>query len=142
MCIEKKTRFLPFVHVYFVEMIDWLTIIIALVIIIGLVGGFGYLTWKMNMSDPLMGSENQHVIESNHEKKRKEKNASDQSKKKQRKENQKKSKREIKDEEQDKSSKRNPPTQTSEETDDEREESEQVTSHVPFSDLYLFRFRN
>ena len=34
-------------------MIDWLTIIIALVIIVSLVGGFGFLAWKINMSDPL-----------------------------------------------------------------------------------------
>jgi len=38
-------------------MIDWLTISLALVIIATLVGIFGFVAWKINMSDPLI-SEN------------------------------------------------------------------------------------
>ena len=118
-------------------MIDWLTFVIALTIIAGLVASFGYLAWKMNMSDPVLGDESSRANETASEKKRKEKHSSEQAKKKRK--DQKKSKRDSKDEEHDKSSKRNPPTQTSEETDDEREESEQVSivsfSHQSF--IYL-----
>lgn len=104
-------------------MIDWLTILIALVIIAALVSGFGFLAWKMNMSDPSIGEESSQLTDSNNEKRRKEKNASEQSKKKRK--EQRKPKRENKDEEE-KQLKRTKPMQTSEETDDEREESEQV----------------
>ena len=103
-------------------MIDWLTIIIALVIIASLIGGFGFLAWKINMSDPLARDGNDESV---NEKRKKEKNSNEQSKKKRK--DQKKPKRENKDEEE-KPQKKTKPIQTSEETDDEREESEQVTN--------------
>ena len=98
-------------------MIDWLTILVALVIIIGVVGFFGFLAWKINMSDPLSQLEINPTNETTNEKRRKEKNFVDQSKKKRK--DQKKPKRENKDEDRKQ-------TKTTEETDDEREESEQV----------------
>jgi FtsZ-interacting cell division protein ZipA len=100
-------------------MIDWLTIVIALVIIAILVGFFGFLAWKINMSDPLTRDDNNQSLDSINDKRKKEKNTTEQGKKKRK--DQKKTKRENKDEDQ-----RNKLKQTSEETDDEREESEQV----------------
>jgi cytoskeletal protein RodZ len=115
-------------------MIDWLTIIIALVIIVSLIGGFGFLAWKINMPDPLVRDETNPSTDSIHDKRRKEKNSSEQSKKKRK--DQKKSKRENKDDEEKQQQKRNKPLQTSEETDDEREESEQVN----YPKIFVFFF--
>jgi len=109
-------------------MIDWLAIVIALVIITALVGGFGFLAWKINMSDPLARDDIHQPTELGHEKRRKEKNSTDQSKKKRK--DQKKSKRENKDD-QERRPQDNKPSQTSEETDDEREESEQEILTTP-----------
>ena len=119
-------------------MIDWLTIVIALVIIASLVGGFGFLAWKINMSDPLARDESHPSTDSTNEKRRKEKNSNEQSKKKRK--DQKKGKRETKDDEE-KQSRRNKPAQASEETDDEREESEQVISpeNPSFQIFFLFK---
>jgi hypothetical protein len=104
-------------------MIDWLTIAIALIIIASLVGFFGFLAWKMNMSDPLMSNDNNQLTDLTYDKKRKEKNSSEQAKKKRK--EQKKSKRENKDEDGKQQQKRNKPLQISDESDDERDESEQ-----------------
>jgi len=101
-------------------MIDWITIIIALVIIATLVAFFGFLAWKINMSDPLTRDDNNQPLDSLNDKRKKEKNTSEQAKKKRK--DQKKPKRETKDDEQ----QRHKVKETSEETDDEREESEQV----------------
>jgi len=115
-------------------MIDWLTVVIALVIIITIVGFFGVLAMKMTMSDPLTRDDNTQVTDSINEKRKKEKNTTDQGKKKRK--DQKKSKRETKDDEP--LQQRNKPLQTSEETDDEREESEQVnTSNLTYSQILL-----
>ena len=46
-------------------MIDWLTVVIALVIIATLVGFFGFLAWKINMSDPLSRDDNTQLLDSN-----------------------------------------------------------------------------
>lgn len=82
-------------------MIDWLTIIVALVIISGLVGFFGFFAWKLNES------EDQQImtIESQPEKKKKRKE-------------QKKPKRETKDEE----------IKQQNQTEETEEESEQDSS--------------
>jgi hypothetical protein len=104
-------------------MIDGLTVVIALVIIATLVGFFGFLAWKISMSDPLTRDDNNQLLDSIHDKKKKDKNTNDQGKKKRK--EQKKPKRENKDEEQ-RNKLKEPRVQTSEETDDEREESEQV----------------
>ncbi len=106
-------------------MIDWLTIVIALVIIATLVGFFGFLAWKISISDPLTQDNNNQLTDSINDKRKKEKNTTEQTKKKRK--DQKKSKRENKDEEQ-QQQKRTKPLQTSEETDDEREESELVNN--------------
>jgi hypothetical protein len=118
-------------------MIDWLTIIIALVIIASLIGGFGFLAWKINMSDPLVRDDNNPSTDSVNEKRKKEKNSSEQSKKKRK--DQKKPKRENKDEEKQQKQKqqRNKPLQTSEETDDEREESEQELLNAPVQNVEI-----
>lgn len=98
-------------------MIDWLTIVIALTIITTLVGVFGFLAWKINMSDPLLRDNDNTDI--NNDKRKNEQN-------KKKRKDQKKPKRENKEEEVQKQQQRNKPLQTSEETDDEREESELV----------------
>ena len=54
-------------------MIDWLTIVIALVIIATLVGFFGFLAWKINMSDPLVNDDSNQHSDVTSEKKKKEK---------------------------------------------------------------------
>jgi hypothetical protein len=110
-------------------MIDWLTIAIALIIIASLVGFFGFLAWKMNMSDPLISNDNNQLTDSTYDKKRKEKNSSEQAKKKRK--EQKKSKRENKDEDGKQQQKRNKPLQISDESDDERDESEQELLIAP-----------
>jgi hypothetical protein len=106
-------------------MIDWLTIIIALVIIATLVGFFGFLAWKINMSDTMslgkLDDQQNLSLDWNNDKKK----GHEQSKKKRK--DQKKPKRDNKDEDiKPKNKSKEPSTQTSEETDDEREESEQV----------------
>lgn len=112
-------------------MIDWLTVSVALIIIATLVGIFGFVAWKINMSDPLVSAnltgkkdETNQVFDS--DKKRKDKYGNEQTKKKRK--DQKKPKRENKDEQdQEQHVKfKEPSTQTSEETDNEREESEHV----------------
>ncbi len=92
------------------NMIDWLTIVIALVIITTIVGFFGFLAWKMTMSDPWTGDDQAQLTDSIPEKRKKEKHTSEQGKKKRK--EQKKSKREMKDEEQQQEQKRNKPLQT------------------------------
>ena len=114
-------------------MIDWLTIVIALVIITSLVGGFGFLAWKINMSDPLVRDSNDESV---NDKRKKEKNSNEPSKKKRK--DQKKWKRESKDEDE-KQPKKTKPS----DTDDEREESEQVNILEKKSDfVYFFFIRN
>ncbi|CAF1140892.1 unnamed protein product [Adineta steineri] len=111
-------------------MIDWLTIVIALVIIATLVGFFGFLAMKMNMSDPLSVDVNNQHLDTVNDKKKKDKNVVEQGKKKRK--DQKKSKREIKDEEQQQQEQRTKGKgQTSEETDNEHEESEQELNRLP-----------
>ncbi|CAF0838966.1 unnamed protein product [Adineta ricciae] len=104
-------------------MIDWLTIVIALVIIATLVGFFGFLAWKINMSDPLANDDSNQHSDVTSEKKKKEKTLVDQGKKKRK--DQKKPKRDAKDEEQVRTKAKGTTVQASEETDDEQEESEQ-----------------
>lgn len=100
-------------------MIDWVTIVAALVIIAGLVGFFGFLALKINMSDPLTIGDNKQVLEVINDKKKKERTNAEQAKKKRK--EQKKPKSENKNDEQQQRNKSS--LQTSEETD---EESEQV----------------
>jgi len=107
-------------------MIDWLTIALALGITATLVGIFGFVAWKINMSDPLLAGKKEDlntVFDS--EKKKKDKSTNDQTKKKRK--DSKKTKRDNKDEDQHPHvvKFKEPSTQTSEETDNEREESEQ-----------------
>ena len=105
-------------------MTDWLTILVALIIIVVLVGVFGFLASKMNISDPLTSGktdEQTSSVDYNSEKKK----GQDQSKKKRK--DQKKPKRDNKDEDaKQKPKAKEPSAPTSEETDDERDESEQV----------------
>lgn len=112
-------------------MTDWLTILVALIIIAVLVGVFGFLATKINVSDPLTFTktdEQNSSVDYNSEKKK----GQDQSKKKRK--DQKKPKRENKDEDaKQKTKSKEPSAQTSEETDDEREESEQVCTSVSIS---------
>ncbi|CAM4764718.1 unnamed protein product [Rotaria magnacalcarata] len=105
-------------------MIDWLAIAVALVIIITLVGFFGFLAWKINMSDSLTMDDGSQVLDGINEKKKKDKTNNEQAKKKRK--DQKKPKRENKDDEHQQRQKVKEPTpQTNEDSDDEREESEQ-----------------
>ncbi|CAF3407819.1 unnamed protein product [Rotaria sp. Silwood1] len=104
-------------------MIDWLAILIALVIITTLVGFFGYLAWKINISNSLTIDDNNQLLDSTNDKKKKDKTTIEHSKKKRK--DQKKSKRENKEDEQQRNKHKEPILQTSEETDDERDESEQ-----------------
>ncbi|CAF0896295.1 unnamed protein product [Rotaria sordida] len=105
-------------------MIDWLAILIALVITTTLVGFFGYLAWKINMSNSLtLDNNNQFLDSTNDKKNKKDKTTIEHSKKKRK--DQKKSKRENKDDEQQRNKSKELTLQTSEETDDERDESEQ-----------------
>ena len=102
-------------------MIDWLTVVIALVIITSLVGVFGYFAWKINESDTfLFGGPTPDSVDLPVEKKK----GHEQTRKKRK--EQKKPKRETKDGEAKQ-------TNQSEETD---EESEQVNL---FSDEFLLR---
>jgi len=124
-------------------MIDWVTILLALVIIVALVGGFGIVAWKISISDPLT-SENvtgrkddtNQLFDSVNDKKKKDKHGNDQGKK--RRKAQKKPKRDNKDEEHQRHSVtfKEPSTPTSDETDNEREESEQV--NYDFTKMFLF----
>ena len=117
-------------------MIDWVTILIALVIIAGLVTGFGFVAWKINMSDPLTADnltgkkdETSQLFDSVSDKKRKDKNKRNV---------QKKSKRDSKDDEESQHvTFKEPSTQTSEETDNEREESEQVDSNLTLKNISI-----
>lgn len=128
-------------------MIDWVTILLALVIIAALVGGFGFVAWKINMSDPLTSADltgkkddGSQLFDSVGDRKRKDKTANDQKKKKRT--VQKKTKRD--DEAQHVVKFVEPSGQTSEETDNEREESEQVHAHsIDRHALHAeFTFRN
>ncbi len=124
-------------------MIDWVTILLALVIIVALVGGFGIVAWKISISDPLT-SENvtgrkddtNQLFDSVNDKKKKDKHGNDQGKK--RRKAQKKPKRDGKDEEHQRHSVtfKEPSTPTSDETDNEREESEQV--NYDFTKMFHF----
>jgi hypothetical protein len=111
-------------------MIDWLTVLIALVIIAALVVIFGFMAWKINMPDPLLTTtiigKKDDLIDSINDKKKRDKHGNDQSKNKRK--DKKKSKRDTKEEDQQHNTVhfKEPSIQTSEETDNEREESEQV----------------
>ncbi|CAF3462757.1 unnamed protein product [Rotaria socialis] len=105
-------------------MIDWLAIAVALAIIATLVGFFGFLAWKINMSDSLTMDDGSPVLDGINEKKKKDKTSNELAKKKRK--DQKKPKRENKDDEQQQRQKvKEPTSQTNEDSDDEREESEQ-----------------
>lgn len=109
-------------------MIDWLTILVALIIISGVVGFFAYLAWKINVADTLTlerTGERSGSNDFNVEKRK----SQDQTKKKRK--EQKKGKTNQKDDEAKEKTKSNEPLQqTSEETDDEHEESEQESNIV------------
>lgn len=114
-------------------MIDWLTILLALGIIAGLVGIFAFMAWKINMPDPLIssnvtGKKDDGHLQFDGERKKKDKSGSDRSKKTRK--DQKKSKRENKDDEQEHTVKFKPTTQTSEETDNEQEDSDEQVENL------------
>lgn len=103
-------------------MIDWLTIVIALVIIASLVAFFGYFAWKINESDNLLfgGKTNENslsLVDSQTEKKKNH----DQNKKK-RKEQKKPKREEVKQQTQ------------SEETDEESEQDQSSAQQVNVTD--------
>lgn len=103
-------------------MIDWLTILVALIIISGVVGFFAFLAWKINVSDTLTLDKTLSATTTtatSNERKLQE------SSKKKRKEQQKKVKTNTKDNEAKEKPKSNEPTD-----DDEHEESEQEPSIV------------
>lgn len=104
-------------------MIDWLTIVIALVIIASLVAFFGYFAWKINETDNLLfgGKTNENqvsLVDSQTEKKKNH----DQNKKK-RKEPKKPKREEVKQQTQ------------SEETDEESEQDSSSTQQANVTDL-------
>jgi hypothetical protein len=112
-------------------MIDWLVICVALVIITALVGIFGFVAWKINMSDPLIAGKKDDTnpfLDSVNDKQKKNKSGNESGKKKRK--DLKKPKRDNKEGDHDRHSVtfKEPSPQTSEETDNEREESEQESS--------------
>ena len=122
-------------------MIDWLTILLALAIIAGLVGIFAFMAWKINVPDPLISSNvtgekdgGYSVLDGG--KKTKGKSGSDTQKKKRK--DPKKSKRGNKDDGQEHTVKfKEPAMQTSEDTDNEQKESEQVENES--SSIFIFQ---
>lgn len=114
-------------------MIDWFTYLIALLIIVSLIGVFGYFAWKLNQFDSFTDERALNTTDGTSEKKK----GHDQNKKKRK--EQKKVKRDVKDEETKRENlSKEPSTQTSEETE---EESEQVSLLLSFgSTIRLFRF--
>ncbi|CAM4764507.1 unnamed protein product [Rotaria magnacalcarata] len=111
-------------------MIDWITIAVALAIIIAVVAFFGFVAWKINMPDPLVSTnltgkkdDINQLFDSIGDKKKKDKSTSEQAKKKRK--EQKKLKRENKEDPQRHVVKFKEPT---EESDNEREESDQESS--------------
>lgn len=109
-------------------MIDWLTIAVALAIIISLVGIFGFVAWKISVPDPLASAnltgkkdDGSLLFDSVNDKKKKDKSSNEQAKKKRK--EQKKLKREKNEEDRHEHVKFKEPA---EESDNEREESEQV----------------
>lgn len=127
-------------------MIDWLAISVALTIIAALVGIFGLVAWKINMSDPLMSADitgkkedSNQTLDISNDKRKREKSGNDTTKRKRK--DKKKAKRGSKEEEEEGEAERDDPhehkvkfkepfIQSSEDADNEREESEQVNSNI------------
>ena len=116
-------------------MIDWLTILLALAIITALVSVFGFVAWKITISNGLdnsaFGTKDDNVAQTDSvvDKRKRDKSGNDIRKKKRK--DQKKPKRDNKndDHEHHHTVKFVEPIQeSSEESDNEREESEQVSS--------------
>ena len=122
-------------------MIDWLTISFALFIIVTLIGIFGFVAWKINMTDLSLSSTSSKTkdypnqfLDLVTDRKTKVKYANDQGKRKGK--DQKRSKRNKETNQQRLTVKfKQPSTQGSEETDNEREESEQVNHNIKNNDI-------